>query len=194
MTTPLARLGAALVFVLTAALATACTSAPPSGPQVSESTAPTPSTPAPDPSGEPSDDPDASAEPTCDTMIPAETVADFASVGWTARADPFYIGETELPEGLQCIWADFEGPAGDHLQLFGWAPVEPDVASEAQDNLVSQGWVRESAVEGVYITESPETSIATDADGYGMTYLFGDGWVKIADTKQGLLLVEWPRD
>lgn len=194
MTTPLTRVGAALVLALTAAFATACTSTPPSGPQVSESSAPTPSTPAPDPSGEPSDDPGASAEPTCDTIIPAETVADFASVGWTARADPFYIGETELPEGLQCIWADFEGPAGDHLQLFGWAPIEPDAASEAQDNLVSQGWVRESAVEGIYITESPETSIATDADGYGMTYLFSDGWVKIADTKQGLLLVEWPRD
>lgn len=30
----------------------------------------------------------------------------------------------------------------------------------------------------------------TDGEGYGMTYLFGDGWVKVADTKQGLVLVE----
>ena len=46
--------------------------------------------------------------------------------------------------------------------------------------------------EGVYITEAKETTIAVDSEGYGMTYLFGDGWVKLADTKQGLLLIEWP--
>ena len=57
----------------------------------------------------------------------------------------------------------------------------------------SQGWVREDSAEGVYITESPETTIAVDEEGYGMTYLFGDGWVKLADTKQGLLLIEWPK-
>ena len=55
-----------------------------------------------------------------------------------------------------------------------------------QQTLVDQGWVRESRRDGVYITESPETAIAKDDQGYGMTYLFGDGWVTIADTKQGL--------
>jgi hypothetical protein len=33
--------------------------------------------------------------------------------------------------------------------------------------------------------------MGTDEDGYGMTYLFGDGWVTLSDTKQGLLLVTW---
>ena len=57
----------------------------------------------------------------------------------------------------------------------------------------SQGWLRESGADGVYVTESPETTIAADENGYGMTYLFGDGWVMLADTKQGLVLIEWPR-
>ena len=26
-----------------------------------------------------------------------------------------------------------------------------------------------------------------------MTYLFGEGWAKVADTKQGLLLITWTR-
>ena len=41
------------------------------------------------------------------------------------------------------------------------------------------------------VTESADTTVATDDEGYGLTYLFGDGWVKYADTKQGLLLVTW---
>ena len=190
MTTPLNRLGAALVLVATASLATACASSPPPTPETTASTAGTPTAPAP--SVEPTGAAAATADPTCETIIADATVADFESIGWTARADPFYIGETELPEGLQCVWADFEGPAGDHIQLFGWAPIKDEDAAKAEDDLVAQGWMRESDDQGVYITESPETTIATDDQGYGLTYLFGDGWVKVADTKQGLLLIEWP--
>jgi hypothetical protein len=192
MTTSLTRLGAALVLVVTASLATACASSPPSATEPTGSTAGTPTAPAPASSAEPTGAAAAAGDPTCETIIADATVADFESIGWTARADPFYIGETELPEGLQCVWADFEGPAGDHIQLFGWAPIDPDAEAKAEDDLVAQGWVRESGDEGVYITESPETTIATDDEGYGLTYLFGDGWVKVADTKQGLLLIEWP--
>ena len=36
-----------------------------------------------------------------------------------------------MPDGLQCVWADFEGPAGDHLQMFGWAPIDADAATDA---------------------------------------------------------------
>ena len=35
------------------------------------------------------------------------------------------------------------------------------------------------------------TAVATDENGYGITYLFEAGAVKIADTKQSLLLIEW---
>jgi hypothetical protein len=191
MITPLARLAAALVLAATATLATACTAAPAAEPQVTETFAGTPSAPAPEPSAE-ATEAVVLEDPTCETIIPEAIVADFESVGWSARADPFYVGARELPEGLQCMWADFAGEAGDHVQIFGWAPIADDDAADAQDDLVSQGWVREDGDEGVYITQNPEMTIAPDEDGYGMTYLFGDGWVIVADTKQGLVLIEWP--
>lgn len=194
MIPPRFRLGAtAFALVVTGTLLVAC--APESAPAPSEtaSTAPTPDASATTPA------PEASAteappvgDPTCDTIIPADTVAELESIGWTARADSLYVGALELTEGLQCVWADFEGPAGDHLLIFGWSPITEVEATEAQATLVSQGWVREEAEDGVYITENPQTTIATDAEGYGMTYFFGDGWVKLADTKQGLLLISWP--
>ena len=34
--------------------------------------------------------------------------------------------------------------------------------------------------------------MTTDAEGYGITYLFGDGWVTFSDTRQGLLLIQRP--
>ena len=193
MITPFARLAVAIVLAATATLATACTAAPAAEPEVAETVAGTPSAPAPTP--EPSAEPTTAApteDPTCETLISDQIVADFESVGWTARADPFYLGEHEIPEGLQCMWADFAGQAGDHVQIFGWAPISADDAADAQDDLVSQGWVREDADDGVYITQNPEMTIAPDAEGYGMTYLFGDGWVIVAETKQGLVLIEWP--
>lgn len=190
MTSPSTRLGLALLLAVTASLATACaadTSEPaPSGTVVS-----TPSSPAPEPSPTQTVAVEV-GDPTCETIIPASTVSDFESVGWTVRAEPFYIGAIEVPGGLTCRWADFEGPAGDHLQFYGWAEIAEADAIEAQDALVAEGWIREESPDGVYITENPETTIAVDDQGYGMTYLFTDGAVELADTKQGLILVEWP--
>ncbi len=191
MTLPVTRLGAALVLAATALLATACSS---SAPDPESSATPTPTTAPSAPTPEPTETAAAEADdPTCETIIPASTVADFASVGWTANAAPFYLGDLEITEGLQCVWADYDGPAGDHLQLFGWAPIDSGDAAAAQDSLVNQGWIREDSAEGVYITENPETTIATDENGYGMTYLFVAGAVKLADTKQGLILIDWPK-
>ena len=192
MITPVARLAAAIVLTATATLVTACTATPPRTPEVTETTAATPSVSAPEPSAEPTEAV-AAQDPTCETIISDDVVADFESVGWTARADPFYLGAREVPEGLQCMWADFAGQAGDHVQIFGWAPITEDDAADSQADLVSQGWVREEGDEGVYVTQNPEMTIAPDENGYGMTYLFGDGWVIVADTKQGLVLIEWPR-
>jgi hypothetical protein len=31
-----------------------------------------------------------------------------------------------------------------------------------------------------------------DDEGYGMTYLFSHGWVKVSSTKQGILLIADP--
>lgn len=187
-------LGAVVALALTALLVTACAASPePAAPEPT-SNAQTPSAPAPEPDDTPEPEPASTDEPTCETLIGSDVIADFESLGWSSRAEPFYIGSLEVTDGLHCVWADFEGPAGDHGQMFGWARIPASDASEAQDELVEQGWIREDAPEGVYITESPDTTITVDDEGYGMTYLFGDGWVMLADTKQGLLLIERPQD
>jgi hypothetical protein len=184
-------LGTAATLVLSAVVLAGCAGSPdaqdkPDPVQTRTSTA--------DPGPEPTVTPTPVAEdPTCDTLIRETVVADFESLGWTSQQGPLYIGGTEVPDGLQCMWADFEGPAGDHGQMFGWAPLSDDAAADAQQELLAQGWIREEAPDGVYITEAPETTIATDADGYGITYLFTEGQVTVADTKQGLLLIEWPK-
>ena len=69
-----------------------------------------------------------------------------------------------------------------------------DLTGQPMGAIVSLGGCTASFVspDGLIVTESSETTVATDEDGYGLTYLFGDGWVKYADTKQGLLLVRWP--
>ena len=90
-------------------------------------------------------------------------------------------------------WGDFS-VASDHVQVFGWAPLSAAEAREARTQLIAQGWdpIDDADAEGDYITADPSTATTTDDEGYGMTYLFGDGWVTVSDTKQGLLLIEWP--
>ncbi|MET0813093.1 MAG: hypothetical protein ABWY03_08560 [Microbacterium sp.] len=191
MTSRLPRLGAALVLAATAVFVTACSPAAPE-PEPTATTAPSPTPTTPAPEATETEAPIAE-DATCDTIILEQTVADFASIGWTSQASRFYLGDLEIADGIQCVWADFDGPAGDHLQLFGWAPVSEEDAATAQESLLAQGWIREDAPEGVYITENPDTTIATDENGYGMTYLFTEGSVKLADTKQGILLIDWPK-
>jgi len=179
----------AAVLVLTGTLlaSTACAGAP-SGSDAAQT--PTPLATSPTPTASPTQSTAPAGDPTCETIIPATTVADFDSVGWTARAETFRIGELEIPDGVQCVWGDFT-TATDHVQIYGWAPITTEDAVDAQNALVAQGWRREETPEGLIVTESADTTVATDDEGYGLTYLFGDGWVKYADTKQGLLLVTW---
>lgn len=179
---------AAAAFALTAILV-AC-----SGPTTDE-TAPTPtaSQPAPEASVEPvqTDAPETpAAEPACDTIVSPGTVKALTDAGWTFEEKEFVIGGVPLPDGLLCFWADYT-VASDHGQLYGWSEMDAADAATAQSALLAEGWRREDGPEGVYVTENPQYAMGTDEDGYGMTYLFGDGWVKFADTKQGLILIEW---
>ena len=185
-------LGTAATLALSAILLSACAGTPEATTPEETGNAQTPTAAAPQPSATPEPAPASTEDPTCETLIGEQVVADFESLGWSAQEFPLYIGSTEIEDGLQCMWADFEGPAGDHGQMFGWAPLADDQAADLQEELEAQGWVREEDSAGVYITESADTAIATDAEGYGMTYLFSSGQVKVADTKQGLLLIEWP--
>ncbi|HEY9324886.1 MAG TPA: hypothetical protein VIP50_08155 [Agromyces sp.] len=191
MNRPLTRIGAALLLAGNVALVSACSSPAPEI-ESTPTTAPTVDTPAAEPTTEPTGEPAANADPTCETIISDAAVANFDDIGWTAQADVFRIGATEVDGGVMCKWGDLE-VASDHVQQFGWAPIDETAAAAAQDELAANGWRTEESPEGLIVTESTATAIAPDEDGYGWTYLFGDGWVKFADTKQSLLLIEWPK-
>lgn len=135
--------------------------------------------------------PTATAAPRCETIIPQTTVATLKQAGWSAQAEPFRIDDTELSGGVQCTWGD-PSVASDHVQVYGWAPISDAQASAARASLLANGWRELDEKDGHYITAGAEMIMDPDDQGYGMTYQFGDGWVKVADTKQGLLLVDWP--
>lgn len=130
------------------------------------------------------------ADPTCETIVSEGTVTALEDLGWSAEQSDFVLGEAPLEGGIYCAWADWGEPS-DHGQFFAWAPLDADASAAAQSELAGEGWIRESGDEGVYLTEDPSTAFQTDEDGYGMTYLFGDGWVKFADTRQSLILIDW---
>jgi hypothetical protein len=184
------RLAAVAVAVAAASALVACapashSSARTTAPRAGSTAAPT----APAASGKPV----TSGKPTCEGIIPSTTVDAFKKVGWSSQEEPFQIVDQQLPDGIECRWADFS-VASDNLQIFGWAPITKAQAQTARDALVASGWhVLDGTTDGTYITEDKSTAVSTDDQGYGMTYLFGDGWVKVADTKQGLLLVDWPQ-
>lgn len=167
-----------------------CTAADPE-PVTTQTQAPPPAAAAPEPT-ESAAPAEPLAAPTCTEMILADTVASFESLGWTFREDEFRVGERVVDGGITCSWADFEGVATDNLQMFGWAPVAGVDTAALRRALTGQGWTEEEAPEGVYVTEDPAVSIAVDEQGYGMTYLFTDDSILLADTKQALLLIEWP--
>ncbi|MFH8250297.1 hypothetical protein ACH3VR_08030 [Microbacterium sp. B2969] len=190
MTRLLPRYVAIATIAATALLASACSS-----PAPEPTTAPTKTAevkPSVAPEATPTATADAGADPTCETIISSTTVADFESLGWTSLSDPFSVGGVDLDGGVQCIWGDFS-TASDHVQIFGWAPITDAEAKKAQDALEGEGWRVEESADGVYVTESADTVQTPDDQGYGLTYLFGEGWVKYADTKQGIILIEWPQ-
>jgi len=134
--------------------------------------------------GSPSPTAEADGEPTCENILPAETVAAFTDTGWTSRQDPFYVGNIELVGGLQCIWGNPE-VASDDVQVYGWAPLTSDQAAQVTTELTDQDWTRSDEDGAVYFT-------APEGGAMGMAYRLSDGAIAVSDTKQGLLLVEWP--
>ncbi|WP_036318986.1 hypothetical protein [Microbacterium indicum] len=137
--------------------------------------------------------PTASATPeelTCESMVSSDFADQLADLGWTAREDVFRIGEHEIDGGIQCTWGDPANGA-EVAQIYGWAEIDADAATEMEQYLAGQGWTVEEGDGVVYVTEDPEYAMYQDDDGYGMTYEFGDGWVKLADTKASLGVVTW---
>jgi len=185
-------LGTVAALALSALALTACSGGPEATPDPTTSSTPTTAAPQPSTSSGPA--PTADADPTCESLISDSLVADYEKIGVTSQESPLYIGSQQIDSGILCMWANFDQPAGDSGQIYGWAKLSDDESEAAQEELLAEGWVREDAADGgVYITESEDTALVTDDEGYGMTYLFTDGQVTVADTKQGLLLIEWPK-
>lgn len=170
-------------------LLAACTAAPQTTPTELPAASAAPSSPAPEAPTTPT--PEAATEPTCETIIPSSMVDEFTNLGWTAKSEPMRVGSLALTDGIMCTWGNYT-VASDRLQIYGWAAIDDTQRTAAIAELLAAGWTRESSATGTYVTESADTAIATDDDGYGLTYLFGDGWVTYSDTRQGLVLVEWP--
>jgi hypothetical protein len=127
---------------------------------------------------------DGNEEPTCEGILPAETVAAFTDTGWTSRQDPFYVGNIEMSGGLQCVWGNPE-VASDDVQVYGWAPLTSDLAAQVTTELTDQGWTKSAGDDAVVFT-SP------DDGGMSMAYRLTDDEITVSDTEQGLLLIEWP--
>lgn len=185
--TPLAALAGVTIALALSACAPAAEPSPTMTP--SDATTPTP-TPEPSVSETPEPEETPQAAPTCETIIAPSTVTALSAHGWTHREDQFRLGEDVIEGGIQCVWGDYT-VASDNVQIFGWAPIDPAASNAAQQKLLAVGWQRADSDGRVYITENPDTAFAVDEDGFGMTYEFGEGWVKVADTRRGLVLVEF---
>lgn len=194
MIRPLHRFTAVLALAASLAAVSGCAAA---APEAAPTATTAPSAVAPSATPEPGATPDTAAatseDPTCETIISPAIVSDFEALGWTNFEDAFTVGTVTVavPEGVQCTWGDLSASA-EQVQQFGWAPITAAQAATAEQDLLAEGWRTEDSREGVYVTESADTAVTTDDEGYGRTYLFGDGWVKYADTKQSLLLVQFP--
>ncbi len=187
-----APLALSTVALATALLLSGCTSAAPSADPTPTGNAvsPTPTEALPGPT--PDTSPTTGGAVTCDSMIVSDTLAEFKSKGWTAKQTPFTF-ETQPPSapidgGLICTWANYSVASGNLIE-FGWAPISTADAETVAAQLEKEGWRREPADSGFYITQDPSRVITVDDKGYGMTYQFGDGWVAVSDTKQNLLLM-----
>ncbi len=182
---PFPRLArAALPLAIGAILLSACTGTP--GAQPTEVVTAPPPGADPSPSGLPTATPVSPEDLTCENLIAEDALAGFEAEGWTSEEGEFAINDLVL-DGISCTWAQ-SGDTTDNLVVFGWAPITADEAQQTQTQLESVGWTAEESADGLYLSEAD----AQNPDAAGMTYLFGDGWVTVSDTKPGLLLIEQP--
>lgn len=171
-----ARRAATVVLAVAAALVlTACTGAPPAPEPQPTGATPTPTADAtPDP-----------ASISCESILPEDLVAQFKDYGLVAIEEPFSFGDpetTSLPEGVLCTWGSPDVATDHGVQLFGWAPLDEAGHEKWATFLADQGWKRTEG-EGLEYYSDPFEGTE------GVTYAFGDGYVILADSKQGVTLV-----
>lgn len=131
------------------------------------------------------------AELDCNSLLAEASQTQLEEIGWSSKEEPFVIAGTEMTDGIQCMWADFSVGSGN-LMLLAWSPIDDELATSLQAKLVAQGMIREEGADGVYVTEDPNFAPTVDGDGFGFTYLFGDGWVTAAETRASLAIIQRP--
>lgn len=128
-------------------------------------------------------------DPTCENIIREASLTELQAQGWQYQEEPFTIGDEQIDGGVLCTWTNAAELGGNVVQ-FGWAPLTAEQTTTTERSLERQGWIREEGSDGTYLTEDPAFALNIDADGYGMTYFFGEGYVQVADVKQGLVIIE----
>ncbi len=145
---------------------------------------------APTDSPEPEDEP--SIAPTCENIIRSLWSTTSRASGGHRRRISSASARRRSTAASSASGAT-RAIASDRVQIFGWAPIDDSTAAQAVSDLTAAGWKVEKDSDGTYVTENPDWLNGRGVDGYGLTYLFGDGFVKFADTRQSLLLVDSPR-
>lgn len=171
-------------------------------PQPAAEAAPTPTpsitaTDEPEPSPTPEPEPEPTPEPvaaTCENIMTAGWLAQMQLQGWTVSettgdeigAAPFDAFPGGPPtDQIVCRWAETPGAATDNVFDFARGTLSADAAAEAQDALVSGGYVRENTDAGVVIMGTAEGDDA---------YLFVGDEVRWAHTLEELGFITVPAD
>ena len=174
-------------FILLLAL-TGCSDLDIEIPAPSEATRAAPPTPTGSLSTSPPPTP--AVVPSCEQLTSPVALSILQANGYEPIASAFLIGDLTLDPGVQCWWTIPDSGTDAHV-LQAWGEITEGDAQMAIDALVGEGWVTEPGDDGTYVT-NPGGGVQSDADGYFTTYLFGDGWVTLADVKAGLAEIVRP--
>ncbi|SFS07472.1 hypothetical protein SAMN04487846_2242 [Microbacterium sp. cf046] len=118
---------------------------------------------------------------TCETTSTDAFRAMMAANGWVSWETqgqlvgprPFDGFPNGSPRGaLVCRWGADPGLAPDDIIDLAWAPIDPENAVAAMQQLEASGYTRIDAPEGVYLALKDPAGIPVDAEGYADTYLF----------------------
>ena len=183
-----ARFALLAIIAASTLVATGCAGSPDSGEAATSAPASAaPASPATTP--EPTETTATVAAASCENIISPSALDSFEAEGWTVEEEQMTVAAVTLADGISCTWTNAE-QAGGNILIFGWSPITAEQAAQAEQSLESDGWTSESTDEGLMVTIDPNMAITVDDDGFGETYLFGDGWVIMAGTKQNLMLVD----
>lgn len=186
---------------------TATTPTPTATPTAAASSSPTPSAtptttapPVRTPTSAPTAPPPVTT--TCEEVSTSVFRAMMSAKGWTSLqtqdepvgARPFDVFSNGAPYGaIVCRWAaDPRSASGDSLD-FAWSRIDPENAVAGIQRLGEAGFTRVDAPEGVYLS-STAPGQATDAQGWGQTYLFTPRDVRWAPTRADVAHVKAPTD